>query len=144
MISARFSAISSARMPSPVRPVSMPANLLLDPICATPVLYRCASRLNVKPGTSASDSGCFFLAHLFRPVALDVLAVILDFSVRALLTPSKILHGDLCGGLVHVEPDPRAEPSHRAPQQHVGEGLGHLALEGVKDLSPYDAALDRG
>src|SRR5215204_2840163 len=119
MISPRFSAISSASIPSPVRPVSMPANLLLDPICATLVLYRCTSGLNVKPGTSASDSGCLFLAHLFRPVALDVLVVILDLSLRALLTPAEVLDGDLCGGLVHVEPDPRAESSHRAPQQHV-------------------------
>src|SRR5215210_3839902 len=119
MISARFSAISSARMPSPVRPVSMPANLLFNPICATPVLYRCASRLNVKPGTSASNFGGLFLPHLFRPVAFDVLAVILDLSLRALLIPAEVLYGDLGGGLVHVEPDPLAEPRHRAPQQHV-------------------------
>src|SRR5829696_3187555 len=144
MISPRFSAISSASIPSPVRPVSMPANLLLNLICDTLVLYRCASRLNVKPGTGASDSSRLFLAHLFRPVAFDVLAVIFDLSVRALLAPAEVLHGDLGGGLVHVEADPRAESRHRAPKQHVGEGLGHLTLESVQDLSPYDPALECG
>src|SRR3712207_746487 len=89
------------------------------------------------PGDSRLNRGLDPIAvppeALWR-VALDVPAVSFDLALCALFAPAQMLDGDPGGRLIDVETNRRAHPDHRAPQQRVGEGLGHLVAKGVDYL----------
>src|SRR5215211_2015437 len=94
-----------------------------------------------------SGWGRFAVPELFRGVALDPLFVLAHFALGAFFVPSEVIDRDLRGGFHHVEADPRAVAYHRAPQEHVGERLGHLLAESPDHLGPDERrldALDRG
>src|SRR5919112_2670436 len=84
----------------------------------------------------------FAVPELFRGVAFDPLAVLAHFAFGALPIPSEVLDGDLGGGFGDVEANPWTVTRHRAPQEYVGERLGHLLAEGPDHLGPDERRLD--
>src|SRR5215210_2105274 len=152
MISSRFPAISCERIPSLPRPVSTgyllkgllklhlyptPASAGLNGILTTVIKLSSVARRN-------SGADRLALAEGSRLVALDVLAEVLYFALGAFLVPTQMPHGDFGCGLINIEPDPRSQPDHRASQEHVGEGLGHLPPESVENLGADETTLDGG
>src|SRR5215212_5995263 len=89
-----------------------------------------------------SGRGWFAVPELFRGVALDPLSVLAHFALGAFFVPSEVFGRNLRGGFYHLEGDPRAVAGHRAPQEHVGERLGHLLAESPDHLGPYKRSLD--
>src|SRR5918997_3039707 len=144
MISSRFPAISCERMPSPPRLVSTFSDLLYGSTDVTFLLYPGEFRLNVGNDAERLSDPDGLLAEALRLVTLDVPPVRFDLAPGALLAPAQVLYGYPGGCLVHVEAHRGAEPDHRAPEQHIGEGLGQLMMEGVEDLGAQEAGLDGG
>src|SRR5918998_803232 len=151
-MASRFSVSSSERMPWLPLLVSTVGDLLLRVFGTTLVTYPGAPRINVKretepplhtPGkAAASDPGGLALPEALRPVALDVAAEVLDLFPRPVLGPAEVIDGHRGCSLVHVERHVRAQADHRAPEERVGQGLGHLPPEGVEHLASHENRLD--
>src|SRR5918994_1622381 len=90
----------------------------------------------------SSDDRGLLAAHALWLVALDVVTVGFDLALRAVLAPAQVLDGDPGCGLFHVEAHARPQPDHRAPEQHVSEGLGQLVREVARGLEPGGEGLE--
>src|SRR4028119_1425624 len=130
-MASRLSLRASDRMPWLPLLVSMGGDLLLRVFGTTLIPPPAPPRINVKgetgapvrppPTTGASDPRRLALPEALGPVALDVPAEVLDLLLCTLLGPAEVLDGHLCGGLVDVEGDVRAEADHRAPRERRGQ-----------------------